>query len=159
MQIEWVTVVMTIVNFIILYIILRHFFFKPVDNVLTNRQQEIDSRIKNAYENEKKSKDLVTKHEALLRGSKEEGKNIVENYKNRAEQVSENVLDEARKEAQLILDRAKNEADREREKAQDDIKNQVVDLAILVSSKALEGSIDEKQHRKLIKDFIAKVGI
>ncbi|UZQ48721.1 F0F1 ATP synthase subunit B [Clostridium kluyveri] len=159
MQVNWVTVVITIINFIVLYIILRHFFFKPVDNVLTSRQQEINSKIKNAYENEKKSKELITKHEALLKGSKEEGKNIVEGYKNKAEQISENVLNEARREAQLILDRAKNEADREREKAQDDIKNQVVDLAILVSSKALEGSIDEEQHRKLIKDFIAKVGI
>ncbi len=64
-----------------------------------------------------------------------------------------------RKMPQLILNRAKTEAEREKQKAEDDIKNQVVDLAVLVSSKALESSIDEAQHRKLIKDFIAKVGI
>ncbi|CAB1253983.1 F0F1 ATP synthase subunit B [Clostridium sp. MT-14] len=159
MQIDLTRVVITIINFIILYFILKHFFFKPVDTTLTNRQNEIDSRIKNAVENEKKSKQLVAQHDELLKNSKIEGRTIVEDYKNKAERVSEDILGDAHKEAQLILNRAKIEADRQREKAQDEIKNQVVDLALLVSEKALEGSIDEKQHRKLIEDFIAKVGI
>ncbi|MEY7999309.1 F0F1 ATP synthase subunit B [Clostridium sp. Mt-5] len=159
MQIDWITVVITIINFVILYFILRHFFFKPVNDTLTTRQEEIDSKIRNAAENEKKSKQLVAQHNELLKNSKKEGKSIVEDYKNKAERVSEDVLGDARKEAQLILNRAKIEVDRQREKAQADIKNQVVDLALLVSTKALEGSIDEKQHRKLIEDFIAKVGI
>ncbi|WP_175412890.1 F0F1 ATP synthase subunit B [Clostridium sp. AWRP] len=159
MQIDWTTVVITIINFIILYFILKHFFFKPVNNTITSRQQEIDNKIRTADENEKKSKQLVTQHQELLKNSKQEGKAIVEDYKNKADKVSENIVNDAQKEAQLILNRAKVEAEREREKAKDDIKNQVVDLALLVSSKALEGSINEQQHRKLIEDFIAKVGI
>ncbi|EET86773.1 F0F1 ATP synthase subunit B [Clostridium carboxidivorans P7] len=84
---------------------------------------------------------------------------MLKNIKNKAEKVSSDILKEAHEEAETIVKRAKLEAEREKEKATDEIKNQVVDLAVLVSSKALEESIDEDQHRRLIKDFIAKVGI
>lgn len=159
MEVNLSRVIITIINFIILYFILRHFFFKPVNNYLTNRQEKISSSIKNANENEKKSKKMLIQHKELLSTSKQQGKSIVEDYKNKANKVSEDIIKDAQKEADLILNRAKIEADREKEKAKDDIKNQVVDLALLVSSRALEGSIDEKQHRKLIDDFITKVGI
>lgn len=159
MEINWPRVIITIINFIILFLILKHFFFKRISDTIDKRQEEIDSEIKNANENEKKSQELLVKHTKLVSNSKQEGKSIVEDYKNRADKVSKGIVDDAQKDAQLILNRAKTEAEREKQKAEDDIKNQVVDLAVLVSSKALEGSIDEVQHRKLIKDFIAKVGI
>lgn len=159
MEVNIGRVIITIINFIILYLILKHFFFKTVDDTITNRQNEIDFKIKNTNENEQKSKQLVLQHEELLKNSKQEGKNIVEEYKNKAEKVSSDILKEAHEEAETIVKRAKVEAEREKEKAADEIKNQVVDLAVLVSSRALEESIDEDEHRRLIKDFIAKVGI
>ncbi|AND83419.1 F0F1 ATP synthase subunit B [Clostridium tyrobutyricum] len=159
MEIDWTRVIITIINFIILFLILKHFFFKRVGDTIDKRQEEINSEIKNANENEKKSEELLVKHQKLVANSKQEGKSIVEDYKNKADKVSKGIVDDAQKDAQLILNRAKTEAEREKQKAEDDIKNQVVDLAVLVSSKALESSIDEAQHRKLIKDFIAKVGI
>ncbi|MBV7272340.1 F0F1 ATP synthase subunit B [Clostridium thailandense] len=159
MEIDKIRVIITIINFGILYLILKHYFFKRVDDTITTRQEEITTKIKNTNDNEEKSKQLVLQHEELLKSSRGEGKKIVEDYKNKAEKVSSDVLKEAHEEAQTIVSRAKIEAEREKEKAADEVKNQVVDLAVLISSKALEQSIDEEQHRRLIKDFIAKVGI
>lgn len=159
MEINITTVIITIINFGILYLVLRHYFFKPVNDTITKRQNEIAIKIQNANENEEKAKQLFNQHEELLKGSKSEGKKIVEDYKNKAEKVSADVLKEAHEEAQTIISRAKVEAEREKAKAADEIKNQVIDLAVLISSKALEQSIDEEQHKKLIEDFIVKVGI
>jgi F-type H+-transporting ATPase subunit b len=159
MQIDIGRVVVTIINFIVLYLILKHYFFKTIDNTITTRQGEIDFKIKNTSENEQKSKKLVIQHEELLNNSKQEGKNIVEDYKSKAEKVSSDILKEAHEEAEIIVKRARVEIEREKEKATDEIKVQVVDLAVLVSSRALEESINEEQHRRLINDFIAKVGI
>lgn len=159
MEINITTVIITIINFGILYFVLRHYFFKPVNDTITTRQNEIATKIQNANENEEKAKKLFIQREELLKGSKGEGKKIVEDYKNKAEKVSAEVIKEAHDEAQTIISRAKVEAEREKSKAADEIKNQVIDLAILISSKALEQSIDEEQHKKLIEDFIVKVGI
>ena len=110
-------------------------------------------------EDMKKAEALRIENEKILGGAKDEGKTIVENFKNKAELLSSDIVKDARNEADSIIKRAKVEAERQKEKAADEMKNQVVDLAVLLSSKALEESINEEQHRRLIKDFIVKVGI
>ena len=52
----------------------------------------------------------------------------------------------------------KVEINREKEKAEYELKRQVVDLAIDISTKALEEKVEEKTQRDLITDFITKVG-
>ena len=152
-------IIATIINFAVFLLLLKHFLFDRVNRTIDNRQNEIVDKINITEEDMRKAQNLKVENEKQLSETRKKGKSIVEEYKNKAEKVSEDVIKDAKNEAQLILDRAKIEANREKEKAQADIKNQVVDLALLVSSKALDGSIDEKQHRKLIEDFIAKVGI
>lgn len=159
MEIHWSQIIATIINFAILYFVLRHFLFKPVNDTINNRQNQIVDNINKAEEDRKKAEELRIENQNQLSQAKQEGKNIVEEYKVKADKVSTDILQGARKEAETILERAKVEAEREKEKAADEIKNQVVDLAVVLSSKALEESVNEEQHRRLIKDFIAKVGI
>ena len=56
------------------------------------------------------------------------------------------------------MERSRVEIEREKEKAASEIQKQVIDLSLILSEKALEKLIDEKEHRKLIEDFIVKVG-
>ena len=51
------------------------------------------------------------------------------------------------------------EIQREEEKVKYELKQQVVDISVMLSEKALGESIDESKHRELINDFIEKVGI
>ena len=158
-EIDISRVIFTIINFLILYLILRYFLFKPVNNVLAKRENDITNRINRTKENEKNTEEFRIQSEKELKNSKHKGREIVENYKLKAESVSAEIIKEASSEAELIMTRARVEADREREKVKHEIKSQVIDLALLVSSKALEEAIDEEKHKKLIEDFIAKVGI
>ena len=159
MEINTFQLIATIINFVILYFILRHFLFQRVNDTISSRQNEIIDKINKTDDDMKKAEALRIENENNLKQAREQGKTIVEEYKIKAEKVSSDVLKEAHEEAETILVRARTEAEREKEKAADEVKNQVVDLAVLISSKALEQSIDEEQHRRLIKDFIAKVGI
>ncbi len=158
MDINPLTVLATIINFVILYFILRHFLFEPVTNTISSRENEIKDRIAKAEKDEQKAEGLRLENEKRLANAVLEGKNIVEEYKSKAQHVSDDIIDRAKKEAEFILERARTDAEREKEKAQEDIKLQAINLAILLSSKALENTIDENEHRRLIKEFIAKVG-
>lgn len=159
MEINPLTALATIINFIILILVLRHFFFKKVSDLISSRENEINTRITNAEKDEEKARLLRIENEEKLKGAVDEGKAIVEDFKARAGKLSEEIVAKAKEEAEFLLEKAKNDAEREREKAEDEIKLQAINLAILLSSKALEASIDEKEHRRLIKDFITKVGI
>lgn len=159
MSVDYLRIFETIINLLILYFILKKFLFKPVNKVLTDRESEVNGTITRTKENEEKSKKLLMENEEMVQKSKENGKAIIEDYKIKAENISSNIVSEAHNEANLIIERAKKEAEREKNKAKDEMKTQIVDLAVLMSSKALEESINEEQQRNLINDFISKVGI
>lgn len=158
MKIELSVVIAAIINFVLFFLIFRHFFYKPVDKIITTREDEIKVRIKNAEDNEKSAELLRIENEKELSNAKEEGRNIMENYKKNAEKMSSDIIKNGETEAQLILERGKTEINREKEKAKDELRHETVDIAVLLSLKALAGTIDEEQHRKLIQDFLVKVG-
>lgn len=159
MEINPLTVLATMINFGILFLILRHFLFKPVNATISSRENEIRGRIESSKEDVRKAERLRIENEEKLKGAKEEGKAIVEDFKSKAEKMKDEIVNEAKEEAEALLERARRDAEREREKASEEIKTQAIDLAILLSSKALEAKIDETEHRRLIKDFITKVGV
>ena len=150
--------VFTILNFFILYLALRRFLFKPLNETLTARRSEVESKLKDAENNKVLSERYRAESEADLKDSKNKGKALVEEYKSRAEGLHSDIVKAANAEARQIIERAVRETEREREKAQAEIKEQVIELALMLSAKALEESINENTHRRLISDFITKVG-
>lgn len=159
MDISISQVIATIINFVLTYFILRHLLFKPITKAIEDRENLIEGRIIKSEEDMKEAQKLKMENQQLLKDSKNNGKAVVEKYKEKAELVSTDIISESQKEAQVYMNRARIEIEREKEKAQEELKIKVVDLAIMISSKALGESIDEKTHRKLIEDFIAEVGV
>lgn len=158
LNIEGYKIIITIINFCILYGILRYKLFKPVSKIINSRQQDIEYSIRVAEENELNAKNNKLETEAEFKNAKKLGKGIVEDYKSKAQAVSDDIIKQAQKEAQAIIERAEKDAQREKEKAEFELRKQAVDLAVLLSAKALGDTIDEEQHRRLISEFISKVG-
>jgi F-type H+-transporting ATPase subunit b len=150
--------IFTILNFFILYFVLRRFLFKPLNETLSARRSEIESKLKDAENNKVLAERYKVESEASLKDSKNKGKVLVAEYKSKAEGLHSDIVKGAHTEAKQIIERAVRETEREREKAQAEIKEQVIELALMLSEKALEESINEETHRRLINDFISKVG-
>ena len=151
MEINPLNIIAAIINFIILYFILKKFFFEKITKVIDDRCNEVNSTIERAKEQEAQGKKFQEENRALLAESKQK-------YKVKAEGVSKDIIDNAHKEASEIVQRARKDSEREKAKLKDEMKNEAVELSVLMSSKALEKTIDEEEHRKLISDFIIKVG-
>lgn len=146
------------VNFLILLFIAKRYLFIPVNKILDTRKEELNSSFEQARQDKEEANRLKIENVEKLKIAKKEGKAIVEIYKQKAEKISGELIEDAKQEAMLILERSRVEIEREKEKAQSEIKKQVIDLSLILSEKALEQHIDEKEHRRLIEDFIFKVG-
>jgi F-type H+-transporting ATPase subunit b len=151
-------IIAAMVNFILLLFIAKHFLFIPVGKILKTRKQELDSSFEKANIDKEEANRLKIENEEKLNLAKQEGKRIVEKYKQKAEKISGELIQNAKQEAELIIQRSRIEVEREQEKAKSEIKAQVIDLSLVLSEKALGKHIDESEHRKLIEDFIIKVG-
>lgn len=158
MGIKLSTVIAAMVNFLLLLFIAKRFLFIPVGKILQTRKQELDSSFEKASSDKEEANRFKIENEEILKLAKQEGKGIVEKYKQKAEKISGELIQNAKQEATLIIERARVEVEREQEKAKSEIKTQVIDLSLVLSEKALGKYIDESEHRKLIEDFIFKVG-
>ena len=153
------TLIFTLINFVILVAILKHFFWSKLQDVIEKRQNSIDEKLMKADEDSEKARMYLLQNERILKEAREEGKKITEKQKQKGDKIYEEIVANAKVEADALIERANVEIEREKEKAEYEIKKQAVGLAVELSVKALEDSIDEEVHRKLISDFIAKVGM
>lgn len=155
---EFIKVLFAMVNFLIIYLIAKKYFFKTVTEKIDNRNREIRENYKVADDNKRNAEELKKQMEEEILKSREESKKILEEYKISAEKLYSEILEEAKKESELVRERSKKEIEREKQKAQSEVRQEVADLSILISKKILEKELDEKEHRRLINDFISKVG-
>lgn len=152
------TVILTIINFIVLYLFLKHRFFKPVSDFVDKRRQTVENQIEDAKKNLEASSELKEEYTKKIEGAKKEGKNILDEYKSRADSLSDEILDEAKKDAESIRDRARIDAKREMERAKDEIKDEIVNISLMAAAKIIGEKLDEDKHHKMITEFIDRMG-
>lgn len=151
-------VIFTIVNFIIILLFLKKFLFGRVEAVLKARQEEVEAELSKTKADMAEAEKNKIESIALLKESKEKGKQIVEEYKERANLLSKHIIKDANNEATALVERASKDIERETKKAQDELKKSTVDIAVMMTTKALENGLGEEEQRKLIDNFIDKVG-
>ena len=159
MEIRLSTLIINWINFAIILLLLRHFFWDKLKGIIAERQKYINDKMTKADEDAEKARMYLVKNEQILQGAKEEGKKITEEQRAKGDKLYSEIVENAKVEATSLKERASLEIEREKEKAEYEIKKQAVDLAIELSVKALGEQVDETTHRKLIGDFIAKVGM
>jgi F-type H+-transporting ATPase subunit b len=158
MSINPSVLVATIINFVILYFILKKFFFKKIAAVIEEREDLINGKLDEAEEEITKARVLAIENEKILKNAREEGKIITQRHKEKADKIYNEIIEEANEESKVILSRARTEITREKEKAEAQLKTGVVNLAVELSQKIIEKNIDEDKNRELIDEFIKKVG-
>lgn len=158
MSIELSEIVISIVNFIIFYFIVRHFFFNKIQGIISERNRVIRENIDKAIADRELSEKLLAKAQLEEKTSKEKGIEIINEHKAKAESLYDDIVTEARNEAKLIVLRGTSDADREREQAKKDIRKNVVELATMLSSKVVGKELGESEHDRLIDEVISKVG-
>ncbi|MEG2053724.1 MAG: F0F1 ATP synthase subunit B [Oscillospiraceae bacterium] len=145
-------------NLVILFLLLKKFLFKPVQNILAKRQAEVDTLYNSAETAQDEAEKLRDDYTARLANAKAEANDIVKTATVTAENKSENILRETN--AEVIALKAKAEADiaREKKKAVNEIKNEISGMAVDIAAKIVEREVDEKDHKVMIDEFINNVG-
>ncbi|QXM06709.1 F0F1 ATP synthase subunit B [Crassaminicella indica] len=156
-ELNW-TIILQIANMLILFIALKIVLFKPVHEFMQSRQDNILASIKEAEEKNKEAEKRKKEYETKLQLAEEEGRQLIKEASKRAEKRADQIIKNAEKEASQILERAELEIKRKQEQAVNELKNEMASLALIAASKIIDKTLDEKEHRGLIKEFIDEVG-
>ena len=151
-------IVVSLLNLVILFLIIKKFLYKPVKNMLKNRQDKLDEMNNQAESYLDEAEKTKLKLEEELNNAESKADEILNEATAHAERRKEKIVTEARDEAESIIRQAKNQAELEKKKAADGIKREIVEVSGALTEKLLEREINNDDHRTLIESFIEKVG-
>ena len=97
-------------------------------------------------------------YSASIAGAKEEAAQITANAAKRAAARSEEILADANRQASDMVRKAEEGIELEKKKALNEIKDEIAGLSVMIASKVVEKEINEADHKRMIEDFINKVG-
>lgn len=157
-SIDLTTILGTIINTLILFLVLRHFLFDKVNAVLDSRKNEVAKTYEDADAALSNAKQLESEYTEKLSAAKEESAKIVKNATKKAQSRSEEIIAEAKDEARGIVDKANADIEKEKKRAVNQIKDEISDMALSIASRVVSKEIDGKTHEKLIESFIDEIG-
>lgn len=128
----WTTLV-----FILVWLFLGKFAFKPIAKALKSREESIEQALNEAAKARQEMKDLRSGHEALLREAATERAKILKE----AEEIKEKKLEEARLKAEEITQRMIDDAKREilnrQKEMEQNIYNELGQTAIAIAEQLM----------------------
>ena len=152
------TFIFQICNLLILTAAIKHFLFKPVQNVLEQRRTQIEDTYEKAEQAEGEALAMKEDCEKRLSGAREEASEIVKTATVRATARTEEMMTAARAEVAALKTKADQEIESERRKAASELKGDISDLVLNIAGIVVEKEIDPSAHKDLIDDFISHVG-
>lgn len=152
------TFIFQICNLLILTAAVKHFLFKPVQNVLQKRKEQVEDTYANAEKAEGEALAMREECEKRLSGARDEASEIVKTATVRATARTEEMMTAARAEVAALKTKADQEIASERRKAAGELKNDISELVLNIAGIVVEKEIDPSVHKDLIDDFISHVG-
>lgn len=158
MSIDLTTIIATLLNTLILFLVLKHFLFDKVNKVVGERQKEIQDSYDRAEKAEKNAQKLEADYNEKIGQAKQEGAEIIRDATKKAQARADEIIDEARVEAKGIRTNAENEIEREKKIAVNAIKDEISQIAFSAAAAVVEKDLTSEDNEKLIEKFIDNVG-
>ncbi len=147
-------ILISLCNLLIMFLLLKRFLFKPVKKMLAERQAAIDEQYDAAALDKERAAADRAEWEQKMTDARQQADDMVKTATAAAERRGDQIVAAAEEKAQRIVRQAEAQAQLERQKAQDAVKQEIVDVSALLAEKMLQREIKAADHRTLIDSFI-----
>ena len=147
-------IIWTIVTFLLLLVLLKKVAWGPILTALNQREENITLALNEAKKAQEDSTNILAEQKKLLKNADQEAQKIVQQARELAETLQNEIKQKANEEASRMLENAKREIGRERDAAINQLRKEVVHLAIEAASKLIAAELDAKNHQELIDSIL-----
>ena len=153
-----VTFVITIINIIILFLILKKILWKPVTKFMADRAKRVQDSIMQAENDKNSARDLLAQYDAQLKTARTEADAIVRAARENARLEAERIIAESRVSAEATLANARKQLETEREAALAVFRKEAAALVVAATGRLLEREIqseDNSHYADMLLDEIS----
>ncbi|WP_018627022.1 F0F1 ATP synthase subunit B [Niabella aurantiaca] len=126
------------VAFVIVFLVLKKFAWKPIIKMLNEREQNIAGAIASAEKVKAEMAQLQSENEALLAKAREERAQLLKEARETKDKIVNEAKEQAKTEASRIIADAQQAINAQKMAALTDVKNEVGKMVIEVSEKVLK---------------------
>ena len=149
----WTTVI-----FLLFFLILRRFAWKPILNAVKARDEMIKGSLASAEKARKEMVKLQSDNEAILKKAREERESILREARDVRDKLIAEAKGKATEEAEKLVEKARAGIEREKAIALADIREQVASLSIEIASKLLGERLKQTgEQQKLIEAYLNEI--
>ena len=152
------TALLIFCNFILTFLILKKFLFKPVKKMIDERQQEIDDLYAEGEAKRQEAEQLHAQYEEQLANARAESQQLLREANSSAQSQREEILREAKQEAGAIRDKAAADIELEKKKARNDVKDELSAMAVEIAEKIVAKELNASDQQELVEAFIRDMG-
>ena len=158
MEVNLFTIFATLVNFIVLMLILKHFLFNKVNQIIDDRNTEVIDNINMAENKVLEADKLKESYEKQLANLENKGREIVKDAKVKADAQARAILQEAEDKTVVLIKQTENEIERLKKKALEEMRTEIGALAIFAAEKILEKELNHQEQQAVIGKIIDEAG-
>jgi F-type H+-transporting ATPase subunit b len=144
----------TIVAFLVTLFVLKKFAFGPIQQMIDERRERIRRSIEEAEHARSEARRLLEEHRALIGQARGQADQILSEARKVAEAQRQRVKEETEADRQRRLEETKRLIEAETQRALQQIRAEVADLALIATAKVTGKVLDDADHRRLIEDAI-----
>jgi F-type H+-transporting ATPase subunit b len=145
-------------NFGAIALLLYVLLYKPVLNMLHERQARISRAMQDAEAARNSAAEAQQEFDRRVQEAQRKAQEIIAQAAQASEKVGVEIKAEAQREAEQIRERARAEAAQERDRILADVQKQIASLSMLATERVLGQGMDENVQRRLIGQFLNELG-
>lgn len=154
-QINLFWVIVSAVNFVVFFLLIWQFAFKPVSAMLADRRERIEQGLKDAEQARRDRENAEAERVAALTEARKEANEILTRAQRVAQETRDADIAATKEELERMRERAMSEIEAEKQRAITELRTEVADLALAAASRVVGESLDDERQRKLVREFLA----
>ncbi len=151
---DWQVALANLVNFLIVFFLIKKFLFKPIKKTIKERQDTINKGLEDAKRAESMLINANTEKEEILKDAQKESKKITED----ADKKAKLIISESKKEGSLEADKIKEGALKDLEKIKENTEKKIqkdfVNLVLDGVEKVSKDQMDKKKAESFAESLL-----
>ncbi|GAO45081.1 F0F1 ATP synthase subunit B [Flavihumibacter petaseus] len=140
--------VWTLVAFVIVFLILKKFAWKPILSTLSDREKNIADSIATAERVKLEMAQLKNENEALMQKAREERAEMLKEAKEIRDKIVNEAKEQAKVEANKVLADAQASIEQQKNAALTEVKNKIGNMVIEVTEKVIRRELSNKSEQE-----------
>ena len=143
--------VIQLITFILVFVVLKRFAFKPIGNMLEKRRQTIEDGVKLGEEMEKRMKKLEDEADVVIREARHDADRIINNAHKESREVLRDAEKAAKAKADAVLAEAHLQIDEDADQARRKLEKDIVGLVSEATEAVVHEKVDSKKDSEIVE--------